>query len=501
MDTREMMQLCTCLAVTLMAVAAQAETAAGYLKRQQPPVFREGHTLPPLTRYGWTLPFEARVELARRWGYALEFGGYVTEKSVEKLQDPDSIESRVVKLAAEDPDTYKLAVICSRRLPFEEAPPEAWARDAGGKLLNAKAESLDGTEWQKGLKTVWSPAGPDVVWQLAGQYRAEPIAAVRAKCPISIVLNGGEYGLGVLGFARKVWEKDPRIIADKGDRSWFDYISQKKARAETTIAEAVKTVVPGHDLYIYYPTSGNTHRNRWGGWVNWCYDYKCMKPVSTLASTEHYYRHFNTGWAGKQDILTQALNAKGYEIAQGQPLCYDWLCAGWGEKKGGLDRYAGFLKCLYTAGMVGGNAGYYEYPKGGFKAEFPDDEPPHWLRQMIVFSHAHATFSHLEDYIRKGALLPGPDRHVWSKEQPAYEFPTGGKEVRVVARKRKDTTDWLIATWAAGGDAREVEVTIPELGALPLRARPAGNLYIATIRNGKPSVRPVEPDTAHGFDR
>jgi hypothetical protein len=42
------------------------------------PHFREGHALPPLTRYCWTLPLDARAELAERWGYALEFGGYVS---------------------------------------------------------------------------------------------------------------------------------------------------------------------------------------------------------------------------------------------------------------------------------------------------------------------------------------------------------------------------------------------------------------------------------------
>ena len=63
----------------LPAVSGELIKPAEYLAAQEAPDFREGHTLPPLTRYGWTLAFDARVELARRWGYALEFGGYVTE--------------------------------------------------------------------------------------------------------------------------------------------------------------------------------------------------------------------------------------------------------------------------------------------------------------------------------------------------------------------------------------------------------------------------------------
>jgi hypothetical protein len=270
-------------------------------------VFRAGHTLPPLTRYGWTLSYDARVELARHWGYALEFGGYVTEKVYDKLDDPESIESRLVKLVRDDPQTFKLSVICSRRLPFEEAPTEAWTRDADGKLLDAKAQSMDGTQWQKGMRLVWSPEAPESVWKTAGRFRAEPLRKVREQCPITIVLNGGEYGLGVLGFAQKVWEKDPRIVKAKGDQPWYDYISARKARAETLIANEVKAVVPDRQLYIYYTTTGGTHRNRHRDWYRWMYGYEWMKPVSDLASSEHYYMHFNSGWTGKDNLLRSSM--------------------------------------------------------------------------------------------------------------------------------------------------------------------------------------------------
>jgi hypothetical protein len=393
----------------LSAGAATADDLvkpAEYLASLERPAFRQGHTLPPLTRYGWTLSFDARVELARHWGYALEFGGYVTEKVVERLDDSESVESRLVELARKDPTTFKLSVICSRRLPFEEAPLEAWTRDANGKLLSAKAESLDGTQWQKGMKLVWSPEAPQSVWKMAGRFRAEPLRAVRQRCPIAVVLNGGEYGLGVLGFAQKVWEKDPNILKAKGDLPWYDYLSARKARAEMAIANEVKAVVPDRELYIYYTTTGGTHRNRHTDWYRWMYGYEWMKPVSDLASSEHYYMHFNSGWTGKDNLLTQALNAKGFEIENGSPFCYDWLCAGWPREKGlgsdrlladgglgDLTRYTGFMKCLYVAGMVGGNAGYYAYPQGGFDVAFDPQDPPHWVGQMIAFARVHALFS------------------------------------------------------------------------------------------------------------
>ena len=59
--------LAVCVAAFLLATSATAEELvkpAEYLAALQPPKFAERHTLPPLTRYGWTLSYDARVELA-----------------------------------------------------------------------------------------------------------------------------------------------------------------------------------------------------------------------------------------------------------------------------------------------------------------------------------------------------------------------------------------------------------------------------------------------------
>lgn len=470
-------------------------TPAEYLSALSAPKFRAGHGLPPLTRFGWTLPFDARIVLAERFGYALEFGGYAdAEKVRAQLANPDSEASKLVALCASDPKRYPLAVICSRQLP-KGAEWDVWTRDAEGRLLDAKALSLDGTEWNPGMKTVYSPLAGDEYWRQAGELRAEGLRLIRQKCPIAIVLNGGEYGLGVLGFAQQVWEKDPRIVAAKGDRPWFDYISERKAHFETLIAERVRAAAPDRLFYIYYTAGGGTHRNVIDHWRQWCHGWEWMKGVSDLPSNEAYYRHFNDGWSGKHDMLTLALNAAAREIADGKPLSYNWLCAGWERPDrddggfGDLDRYRGFLRCYYTAGMIGGNAGYYAYPKGGFGAKFPADQPPHWLRQMVVLAEVHAQFSHLEEYLREGDLLPGPDRHRISPELPAYELPTGEPNVRVLARKHRRRDEWLLVAWAAAGEARRVEVDVAGLGRVELEATPDARLYLA--RNpGFPEVAP-----------
>ena len=497
----------TTLAFTLFALAqptpASAQetntTPAAWLARQPKPQFRPGHTLPPLTRFGWTLPFDARVELAEHWGYALEFGGYATEKGVEQdLADTNSLAFKLCSLTASNPKKYPLAVIVSRDLP-KQVPPESWARDAEGRALDAKAQSMDGNVWDD-HKAVWSPEAPDSVWAEAGRLRADPLRLIRKKCPIAVVLNGGEYALGVLGFARPVWEKDPRILKAKGDRPWFDYISERKAHQELIISEAVRQAVPDRTLYSFYTSGGGTHRNRIAGWRDWCWGYEWMKPVSDLPSNEAYYRSFNDGWTGPNDLLTLTLNATALEIAHGQPLSYNWLCAGWTRENlkddggfGDLNRYLGFLKCYYTAGMIGGNAGYYAFPKGGFEAKFPSDQPPHWLRQMTALAHVHALFSHLEPFVRQSDLLPGPDRHRLSKDLPAYEFPSSDPNVRVLARKLKTKPAWLVTAWAAAGPDWEVRVTLPELGELTLQARGDGSIHRVSEAEGKLTVTLVGP--------
>lgn len=495
---------------------------ADYFASLPAPAFAPGHTLPRLTRYGWTLDFDTRVEIARRWGYALEWGsvpwdvGYTTAAAVDAaIADPESDAAKCMRLAAEEPETFKLAVVCCRTLPPKDAvPPETWTRDAEGKFVSEKTKGYDGNIWSDGVDRIYSPAAPDSVWEEAGRLRAEPLQKILEKCAIEIVLNGGEYGLGVYGSAKTFWEQDPTILAAKGEQSWYEYISKAKARAESTIADAVRKAVPDRRLYIYYVCSGGGSRNRWPGWVDWGPGYEWFHPVSDLASSEHYYRHANSGWTGSDDILTQALNARGFEIAHGNPLCYDWLSAGWvgnggmgsGTEDrlgdgglGDLQRYRGFLKCMYTAGMIGGNAGYYAYPKGyertllqGFAQPFPPDQPPHWILQMIALAEVHALFSRLEPFIRQGDLLPGPARHRWSKENPAYEFPSGHPNARVVVRKMKENPAWLITAWAADGVARDVTVAIPELGKVNLEARPSGTVSKATVVAGKPVLTTVE---------
>jgi hypothetical protein len=113
---------------------------------------------------------------------------------------------------------------------------------------------------------------------------------------------------------------------------------------------------------------------------------------------------------------------------------------------------------------------------------------------MMILGHVQALFSHLEDYLRNGDLLPGPNMHRLSTEFPAYEFPTGDPNVRALARKLRQRDEWLLCAWAADGPSKRVTVTIPELGEVKLQARPCGSVYRAWLREGKPVLRLVDRD-------
>lgn len=499
------------LAAALAPGARAAEEPAGglvkpldWLKAQKAPDFARGHTLPPLTRWGWSMSYDVAKELADRWGYAVEFAGYVSEKVADDaLEKPDSPNGRCLALVAGDRKRYKLGILLDRQFP-KEMPPEAYLRNAQGEFI------LDDHQ-----NKLLSPEMPDAVLRQAAQLSAAGPAKLHARCPIAIIQNGGEYGLNVLGFVQKYFEKDPKVVAAKGDLTWYAYLSRQKAREQKTVSDAVRAATKDRLYYVHYPCGGGTHRRgtiqTWQD--NWGWDFAQMRAAVDIATNEYYYHDFNSGWLGADNMLTQALAAKGYELHFGMRNSYDYLCAGYKQddkaptppvwdstqpiennaaKFGDLRLYEGFLKCLYTEGMIGGVAGYFSYPKGGFDAPFSPDKPPQYLMQMVILSRVHALFSHQEAFLRRGDLLPGPNKHVYATDQPAYEFPSGRPETRVLARKIPRQPRWLITAWASDGIEGPATVEIPELGKVTLQARAIGSIYTATLRGGKPALQQVD---------
>jgi hypothetical protein len=499
-----------CLLALVFESSAQTNiTPAAFLASQPKPHFAPGHHLPLLSAWSWPFPCDLRVEMAANWGYALAIDGPLDGGGLQKqLANPKSVTARCVALAAQFPDKFKLQVNLDRDFPTDLSD--------GFYVTNSRGWFVDDhtNTWQyatnKQYHRIVSPEGPDSDWIAAAEYWVAPLRTLQSNAPIAIILNGGEYGLGVTGFDRRAWQFDPRVTAALATNglSWNRYISNRKAHQLGIVAQAVRSAVPRRQLYIFYNTGNEQNRftrpgyGNWeDGWANWGWASDVLNAVTDLPSFENYYRNQSSWtnaagakWNQLTDLLTRQLNAVGYNQAIGATnLSYGWVCGGWSLKDtnrlADIPRYMGFLKCLYTSGMIGAVAGYFEYPTGtnasifgehGFASSFPATTPPHWLLQIIALAHVHALFSQTENFLYHGDLLPGPGRHYLSEDQPACEFPTGDPAVHVLVRKLRIRDEWLITAWAADGPDREASVTIPVLGQVKTLARASGAVYEAT---------------------
>jgi len=479
-------QIIYCVVLLIFPSPVNAATGVEWLQKEVQPVFKGHHTLLPLSRWGWTLPYETTVELTEKWGYALEFGSYATIAAAKAAQDRGSRQGKVCALTKSDPVRYPLFVITTRPLGDMEKggglPESYWLHDADGKRL-------DGLPWK-----VKNPEAPDAIHGRVAAMTLEPLLLINKICPISIILHGGESGLTELGHSGPYLKKDPTVVKAKGDRSWWDYYSGKKAEWLMPTTRAIQESFPDRKAFIWYHFGGMP------GWSarQWTWRYEPMRTVADMPGQSLYYKHFNTGWTGKEDLLTFFLASVAQAKTYGDNLSYNWLCAGWKpDEFSDLNRYMGFIKSLYMAGQVGAVAGYFAFPENTFSGDV-GAPPPHWLKQIMVLGRAHALFSHLDDFIRHGELLPGPDMNRIVKKQtgkdlPAFEFPTGNSETRVLVRKLKKKDEWLVSAWVADGGERDATVFIDEIGEITIRARPAGSIYrvIATFEI------PHEPPVIH----
>ncbi len=469
--------LFTLLLLLGLAMPAWTTTAAQLLGSVPAPNFRAGNTLPRLTQAAWNLDYDTCVALADQWGYGLIFQG-----SAGDLDDPTSLSSQLCALSANNPQQYPLAVMVPR--PFQDV----------GFLNTLPASAWSTMPYGQYTLEILSPLCPDSAYQSAGTIVSDYLATIQQQAPINMLINAGEDGLTVMGKSLGVWTQDPAILATLGpnptEADWDHLISGAKANGELIIQQAALAAAPTTNLYEFYTTDGDPSRGESGmspsgvpdnSWI-WCWEYANMRPVSSVPSTQMYYNLVNSGWTGSYPALTVYLNSVAQQLTFGDALCYNWVNAGSTPPPSANDsddaHYIGMLKCMYTAGMIGGTAVYYNYPANGFTGDQGTTAPP-WLQQMEDLAQVHALFTHLEKYLRSGSLLPGPDNNIWSTDLPAYEFPTGDATARVLARQLNGQSEWLICAWAEDGANRDVSVTIPILGTVTVLARATGSVYRA----------------------
>lgn len=327
-----------------------------------------------------------------------------------------------------------------------------------------------------------------------------------------------------------LWNLDPEVEAwlatldayandATGNGAYIDQITGARVESETALRTAVETASPT-TLYIYYSSldikegywdSSSLHtiaRSRRSG-TQWGIHHGKSYPITALPSPEFYRGYFadwlSPGHASNQygSLPELVLNAAAACIAQGTPLMYPFISGGWRADDTPPsylsydDQWMGFCKFMYTAGCLGADYGWYgsAWPTSGRTF---DSSANTALRHAIIVGHVHATFSHLENYLRSGSLLPGDydarslgrsshwnNKDVFDRTTgltyPSYEYihnDTSQLYSKVIARKLDASNDWLICAWKCqdAGDDTTLSVTIAG-HVLSVNARRGGTLY------------------------
>lgn len=496
----------TGIVVSLEAASIEPEN---YLKSLDKPSFKSGNHLPRLgIWWGSDASVPLRVEMATNWFYGLTLNGVnELEDLASDLSNPSSVPYQVLAIHLANTNALPLEVRVDR--VFSYSTYHHLTLSSGMYCTNSSGQYLKGDGTTTAIKTeaVISPESDTNEWNTIGAWTANPLSILASSnAVLAVIQHGGEDGMTVVPNGAAGWKLDPRVIArTNGMSSWMGYANPLKGRQQDIVGNAIRAAVPNRGVFVWYE-SCKWEQARWefpgydwwDEWSLWGWWSRYTRTSSDVPSFENYYQKdwIDTNTAGvdiPNDILTKYLNGVGYQIAQfGAKTNYSYLCGGWltgiGQGLGNSNIYAGFLKCAYTGGMVGGIAGYFDpnWNDGTstitYTSNFDSTNPPPWITQAVTLSRVHAQFTYLEDYLLNGDLLPGPYTNPKSKDQPAYEFTeyAPGQSKRVLARKKTSADDWLICAWAADGVGTNVTVTIPTLGTKTLLALPEGNVYRGT---------------------
>ncbi len=473
-------------------------TASTFLQSTAPPSQCKSKRTMPLSRWGWNIPAAARIELATNWGFALEFDSYLTHGLLNSaLGSPTSDAGLILAAAKSGQLPNGLSVNIDRNFDELSRDTNIWARDLNGmELRSARYEAVADKLARDGRQ--WSPLAPVNVFRNLAKKWFSPVERITRIAHVDIILNGGEYGLSYSGFSAPYLKRDIAIREAKGDKDWYEFLSQAKANQELPFFEKAKSVAPNRRAYVYYHTGSEIHRNRTRNWKSWAFDFTYLRSVSDYPSSSLYYQHENSGWNGENDLLTQALNAIGYQIKLGRPHSYNWVSGGWprvSKPDSGLsdsESYTGFLKMLYTAGNIGAVAGYFAYPQDGFGSKFPKSTPPDWLLQIQALAHVHALWTYLAEFQYEGSLVPGLRNHRFSTDQPKFELKSSDKSSRILARKHANQDKWIVTAWRPQKSPKKIRIEISNSIHIEVEASSAGNTYFVHMDNEKLTTKSID---------
>jgi hypothetical protein len=513
------------------------------------PAFKKGHTLPPLTYASctWSNPNEVafETELVEKYGYAYSLHR-ATAYWNGLLKNPGSDVAQKVAKNKANPSRYKLFTSVMRPLwVWEEGrstPYDTYLTVELPKRCPGCSPSLLTADSKLPQSVTFSPAADPKYYDLVGDDTAVELMPYKQQnIPLSVVLNLAEDGVGLSqgDCHGHHWETDPAIVADLksvlkvssvppcGTEAWARYASNRIARTNQRITDKVLAALPPGALYVRYRVEGNLNRGRYASWYDYAPFYEDTKNNSALPSMSAYYAgdeppylHWDdSAWDPNTDMLTGTLASVAWQIKEGSPLSYNWVSGGWPtathKEVSTIDRYTGYLKALYLAGNIGAVASWWSpglwQAASGWSCN-PDSvlaEPnkiPDGIGQMVALGEVHALFSHFEDFLRNGTLVPGPGVHRFtvkspaSEQVPAYELncdPTTklcDQKLRVLARKHASKSEWLVVAFAASGNDQDVTVTLPGAGSISVRCRAGGSLYHVVATAGAPTVTLIDED-------
>jgi len=568
----EMLSASDDVSVVVAADASAPDTAVEHVLSQPSPVFRRGHRLPPLSFGGFPhLEFNRRV--AERYRFALHMGDpsdYWAGLTREYRDRPRD----VIELAASDPETYRISINVLGYNGFYDCDRMRRMRMMDEQIAMHHA---DGSLWASGTDGCYAfnPTASRATWQaLARDTRLpqnladmEDVAEMHGA-RISVINDLGEYGLDYPQIGEARWSDDTWRMWMLSSAFWEDSyvraawgamppapvpfdggnygrpiierayqgVSEGKATQAGAIAELFVAATHPDVLHTLYLAGSAPHTGRFNEWGQVSWDHRAMvahrvNNPTTVYSQQMYFGDNGEGGLGVRwtdahpdggrsaDHFTHALAAAANAIAAGSPQGYIWISPRGRHASSLVDRdeMLGFLKAYYCLSMVGGPF-FYEFFDPG-----TDTNPattigamPGWMETVIAMGEVHALYSHLDEFLYEGRVLPNAhgDSHPfqrWVTPFPLYEqyaYPVGAPftgprdaTVRVVARANAAGDAWLVAGWAASGADRDVDVELPTpLGRMTLRMRRAGSVYRITRSAGSSTVTLVDLDARRPTD-
>lgn len=477
-------------------------TFTDYLLTLPPAHFKPGHSLPALSNFGWDWHFEASANkvLADRFGYCLRIPynlptGRNTSRALEIYNIYDTAPSR-----------YKVGILIQGAAPLNSSVPYM---KADGTNLGSYSPWYD----QAATDAMIAVNQPDLEW-------------VATRFNIGTVQNPGEYGLGVPANAVPLMVQDYRyanrfLMEYNEDAAAF--VNRRKAEQELQLAAMVRQTCPGREAYVNYVISGSADIYTYPGAEGYAYDFSVNKGTTDYPCGSLYFSEFNEGfttdatganyWGGR-DLWNQCVNQYTQQVASGHYNSLNYVNGGWHVPAtarffSDISIYRGWLKSLYMLGNLATITGFFEqYTEQNLPFD-PALGVPHWMTDLVSAGYVHATFSWLEEYLRKGVLMEGTGRFKWNPAFPSYEFgsyqDSNGTSVpspaKILVRALPGQDKWLISAWSPDGISREVTIFVPLLGKVRLQAVDTCNLYLCEHRGASPKLVTYQPNTGleHGY--